>query len=68
MKLPYELEKELNDLKLKFKSKGFIIKNVDIEKQEFDFWDLYYNRQPVSKKRNEDDRPFDYDPHSSIIR
>lgn len=57
-KLPYELQQEINDLKIKFKNKGYIIKNIEIEELNYDFWDLFYNKEPVkNKKRNEDETP-----------
>lgn len=56
--LPIELQKDLNDLKIKFKNKGYIIKDIQVEKQDYDFWDLFYNKEPLkAKKRNEDDTP-----------
>jgi len=66
MKLPIELEKDLNELKEKFKRKGYEIKDVKVKKIELDFWDLFYNRTPA-KMKNEDNYEA-WDPDSEILR
>ncbi len=66
MKLPIELQKQIDELKSLAKSKGYLIKDIKVEKVEIDFWELFYESHPL-KMRNEDQKTYDYDPDINIL-
>jgi len=66
MKLPIELKKQIDELKASATSKGYIIKDIIIEKEETNFWDLFYEKHSL-KMKNEDKRPYDFDPDINVL-
>jgi hypothetical protein len=65
--LPSELQIEINNLKEKFKQKGYELNDVKYKKIEYDFWDLFYSRTP-SKQKNEDKIDYwDPDNHKNLV-